>query len=131
MRRLVSWIRSVSLRWVFSTNFSCFSDLLDLLFQGVLALVREAFALVQLAAEFPQLFLVFGLLLDSEFLDLQFGLAAAVCHLLLGPANHRPGLGFRVLAAQTVQELDQEKGQQEGHNGRADDGSNFSQSIHG
>ena len=75
-----------------------------LLFQGVLALVQQPLALVQLAAQAAQLLLAFGLLLQGRFLDFQLGLAAAVLHLQLGLADDLAGLRLGVAAPQAVQQ---------------------------
>ena len=66
------------------------AELLGLLFQGVLALVEQALALVQLVAELAQFLLALGLLLEGQFLDFQLGLAAAVVDLLLGLVDDLP-----------------------------------------
>ncbi len=96
------------------------AKLLGLFLQGVLALVQEAFALVELAAEAAELLFAFALGLDRLFLDFQLGLAAAVLHLLLGPADDLLGFQFGVAAAEMVQQ----RLQQEGQSGRQHRGNN-------
>ena len=58
-----------------------------------------------------QFLLAFGLLLEGQLLDFQFGLAAAVLDLLLGLADDLAGLRLGVLAAQPVQQPHHEKRQ--------------------
>ena len=50
-----------------------------------------------------------------QFLDLQLGLAAAVLHLLLGPADDLLGFRFGVPALQVVQHPRQRERQDDGH----------------
>ena len=87
------------------------AKLLGLLLQGVLALVQQAFALVELAAQAAELLFAFALGLDRLFLDFQLGLAAAVLHLLLGAADDLLGFRFGVATAEMVQQRLQHEGQ--------------------
>ena len=87
------------------------AKLLGLFFQGVLALVQEAFALVELAPQAAEFLFAFALGLDRLFLDFQLGLAAAVLHLLLGAADDLLGFRFGVATAQMVQQRLQHEGQ--------------------
>ncbi len=48
------------------------------------------------------------------FLDLQLGLAAAVLHVLLGPADDLLGFRFGISTAQVVQQPHQREGQDDG-----------------
>ncbi len=98
------------------------ADLFGLLFQGVLALVEEAFAFVELAADLAKLLFAFLLLLEHQLLDLQLALAAAVLGLLLGLGDDLGGLALGVLPPQVVEDLDQNEGHPEGCNSRSDDG---------
>ena len=54
-------MRSVSLRWVLSTIFSCFRKQFGLFFQGVLALVQQPLALVQFPPQLAEFLLALGL----------------------------------------------------------------------
>ena len=98
------------------------ADLFGLLFQGVLALVEEAFAFVEFAADLAKLLFAFVLLLEHQLLDLQLALAAAVFGLLLGLGDDLGGLALGVLPPQVVEDLDQNEGHREGCNSRKDDG---------
>ena len=106
------------------------ADLLGLLFQGVLALVEEAFALVELAADLAQLLFAFVLLLEHQLLDFQLALAAAVFRLLLGLGDDLGGLALGVLPPQVIEDLDQNEGHPEGCNSRKDDGDDLPRGCH-
>ena len=57
------------------------AELFDLLLEGILPLVEQPLAFVQLLAELGQLAFAFGLLLDGHFLDFQLGLLSAIAGL--------------------------------------------------
>ena len=82
-----------------------FPQLLGLLFEGVLALVERPLALVQLFAQGAEFTLALGLLLKAQLLQLQFHLAPAVFHVLLGALDDLARLGLRIPAAETVEHL--------------------------
>lgn len=111
-------------------DFLLLADLFGLLFQGVLALVEETFAFVELAADFAQLFFAFVLLLEQQLLDLQFTLAAAVLRILLGLGDDFRRLPLGVLPPQFVENLDQHEGHHERHDSRSDDGDDLSRGEH-
>ncbi len=77
-------------------NLLLLAGLFGLLFQGILALVEEPFALVQLAADLAQLLFAFVLLLEHQLLDLQLALAAAVVALGLGLGEDLRGLALGI-----------------------------------
>ena len=122
MRWLASWIFSVRLRLRGLDDLFLLADLFGLLFQGILAFVEEAFALVEFAADLAQLLFALVLLLEHHLLDLQLALAAAVLGLLLGLGDDLGGLALGVLPPQVVEDLDQNVGHREGGNSRNDDG---------
>ena len=97
------------------------AELLGLLLQGVLALVEDPLALVELLAEGAQLLLPLGLLLKGQLLQFQLDLPAAVVHLLLGALDDLRGLRFGVPPPQIVQELHQGEGQSAGDHRHHDD----------
>ena len=97
------------------------AKLLGLLFQTVLAFVELALALVDLLAQYAEISLAFGLLLDGLLLDLQLDHPPAVVHLLLGAADDLPGVGLGIPAAQVAQEFHDAEGHRGGQNGRHDD----------
>ena len=101
-----------------STIFSCLRTLLGLLLDRVLALVEQAFALVQLLADLAEFVLPGGLLLDGQLFDFQLGFAFEIRRLALGLLDDFVGFGLRVAAAEAIEQLDQDKRQNRGHNGR-------------
>ncbi len=123
LRRLASWILSVSFRCVPFDDFLLLADLLGLFFQGVLALVEEAFPLVEFAAQAAEL--LFALRPGPAmvmFLDFQLGLATTILHVLVGPADDFLGFRFGVSAPQMIQQLDQQKVKAAGKHGRDNHG---------
>ena len=102
-------------------DFFLLAELVALLLQGVLPLVEDPLALVELLAQGAELLLPLGLLLKDQLLQLQIDLAAAVVHLLLGAVDDLAGLGFGVPAPQMVQELHQGEGQNGGHHRHDED----------
>ena len=119
LRRLASSIRSASLRLVAFDHFLLFAELLGLLLERVLALVEQPLAFVELAADFAEFFLALFLLLEHHFLDLQFALAAAVVGVLIGLGDYRRRFAHGVLAAQAIEQFDEN----ERHRGAACHGS--------
>ena len=111
-------------------DFFLLANLFGLLFQGILALVEEPLAFVELAADLAKLLFAFVLLLEHQLLDLQLALAAAVFGVLLGLADDLGGLMLGVLAAQVVENPDQKEGHPEGCNSRYDDGDDLLGGCH-
>ena len=83
------------------------AELLGLFFEGVLPFVQQPFAFVELAADFAELFLALFLLLEDHLLKLQLALAAAVVRVLSGLGNDRGRFAHGVLAAQPVEQFDE------------------------
>ena len=81
------------------------AELVGLLLERVLPLVEQPLALVQFLPELGQLVFAFGLLLDGQFFDFQLGLFAAVGLSRSAPLDDLAGFGFRIAAAEPVENL--------------------------
>ena len=111
LRRLASWIFSVSLRCVPSTIFSCLRSCSACSSRASWRLSSRRSRSWSSPAQAAELLFAFALGLDRLFLDFQLGLAAAVLHLLLGAADDLLGFRFGVATAEMVQQRLQHEGQ--------------------